>query len=270
MVKFFTLAFIASALCLAAIESKSSHVSLEDLLEPLVEPPYISPGPPIAKRALSGLPTPVAPQTLSSRSPHNFPSSSTGRFSFKRARVHAYLTDTLNAILPHTANIRRLVSEAESAGNQNPDAQKLSWDLVAELRAILAILNGCMERVRSCGAAPSPSGIPGGKTPTLNDICAIFFRIMCEIRKCCKLIGGLCSKYRVVRQVCQDTLRQITTCCSSIAVRCGVEVGDMSSGLRPLFGSIPNFFTGIQFGFSAFPSILGSGFGSSFSFNLGL
>lgn len=126
-----------------------------------------SPGPPIAKRALSGLPTPVAPQTLSSRSPHNFPSSSTGRFSFKRARVHAYLTDTLNAILPHTANIRRLVSEAESAGNQNPDAQKLSWDLVAELRAILAILNGCMERVRSCGAAPSPSGIPGGKTPTL-------------------------------------------------------------------------------------------------------
>lgn len=67
-----------------------------------------------------------------------------------------------------------------------------------------------------------------------------------------------------------DTLRQITTCCSSIAVRCGVEVGDMSSGLRPLFGSIPNFFTGIQFGFSAFPSILGSGFGSSFSLNLGL
>ncbi|KNZ58265.1 hypothetical protein VP01_1962g1 [Puccinia sorghi] len=29
---------------------------------------------------------------------------------------------------------------------------------------------------------------------------------MCEIRKCCKLIGGLCSKYRVVRQVCQGDL----------------------------------------------------------------
>jgi len=261
MVKFFTLAFVASALSFAAVESKSSLVSLESVVEPLLEPIHNRPRPVIAKRALSGLITPVVSQLLPSRT-RNPPSLSTGRFSFKQARVHAYLTDALNAILPHTANIRRLCGEAHKAGAQGPDTQKLSWDLVAELRAILDALNACLQRVKNCGTAPSPSGIPGGKTPTLDDICALFFKIMCEIRECCKLIGDLCNKYRVIRQVCQDTLKQITTCCSSIAVRCGVEVGDMSHGLSRLFGSIPNFFAGIQFGFSAFPSILGVGFGS--------
>jgi len=269
MVKFFTLACVASALSLAAVESKSSHVSLESVLEPRVGHIYNRARPVIEKRTLPGLVTPVVSQLLRPSFTRSPPSLSTGRFSFKQARVHAYLTDALNAILPHTTNIRRLCGEAENAGAQGPDAQKLSWDLVAELRAILDILNGCFQRVKSCGTAPSPSGIPGGKTPTLDDICALFFKIMCEIRQCCKLIGGLCTKYRVVRQVCQDTLKQINTCCSSIAVRCGVEVGDMWRGLGRLFGSIPNFFTGIQFGFSAFPSIVGGGYGS-FSLNVGL
>jgi hypothetical protein len=56
---------------------------------------------------------------------------------------------------------------------------------------------------------------------------------------------------------------------STIAVRCGVEVGDMSGGLGSLFATIPNFFGGIQFGFSAFPSILGNA-NASFSFNASL
>jgi hypothetical protein len=84
------------------------------------------------------------------------------RVSFKQIKVHAYLLEALNAILPHTNAIRRLCT-----GTVNPDADELSWQLVTELRALFEILNGCLYKVRSCGKAPTPSGIPGGRTPTL-------------------------------------------------------------------------------------------------------
>ncbi|OAV98508.1 hypothetical protein PTTG_01846 [Puccinia triticina 1-1 BBBD Race 1] len=280
MVNFFTFAFVASALSIAAVESKNSVISEDSLLEPQVEPIFASleavtspllekrgSSPALEKRLLGNLlelPTsiisevlPVATRTMP-QPPHE---RSSGRFSFKQIRVHAYLSDTLNAILPHTNAIRSLCT-----GDVNPDADQLSWDLVNELRAILDILNGCLYKVKDCGKAPTPSGIPGGRPITLDDICQLFFKIMCEIRECCKLIGSLCIKYKTVRRVCQNTLRQITSCLSSIAVRCGVEVGDLSPGLGGLFAGIPNFFAGVQFGFSAFPKILGNSNGY-FSFN---
>jgi hypothetical protein len=45
--------------------------------------------------------------------------------------------------------------------------------------------------------------------------------------------------------------------------------GRQFGGLGSLFATIPNFFGGIQFGFSAFPSILGNA-NASFSFNASL
>ncbi|KAA1097246.1 hypothetical protein PGT21_028225 [Puccinia graminis f. sp. tritici] len=278
MVNFFSFVFVASALSMAAADSKISVITEETLLGPQTLTAITGPllekrdsSPELDKRGLLGnlleLPTsiisevlPVATRTV----PEPINVRASARVSFKQIKVHAYLLDTLNAILPHTHAIRRLCT-----GTVNPDADELSWQLVTELRAIFEILNGCLYKVKTCGKAPTPSGIPGGRTPTLDDICQLFFKIMCEIRECCKLIGSLCIKYKTVRRVCQDTLRQICGCLSNIAVRCGVEVGDMSSGLGSRFATVPNFFTGIQFGFSAFPSILGNA-NASFSFNASL
>lgn len=283
MVNFLTLAFVASALSFAAANTTMPIVNENSLLghqaEPVLESLQAITGSLVGEAALSPvlekrllgnlleLPTsiisgvlPVATRTM----PENTNQRVSGRFSFKQIRVHAYLVDTLNSILPHTNAIRRLCT-----GTVNPDADQLSWDLVNELRAILDILNDCLYKVKDCGKAPTPSGIPGRSPPTLHDICQLFFKIMCEIRECCKLIGSLCIKYKTVRTVCQDTLRQITSCLSSIAVRCGVEVGDLSPGLGGLFATVPNFFGGVQFGFSAFPNVLGNA-NASFSFNASL
>lgn len=283
MVNFFTFAFVASALSLAAADSTTPIVNenssvVESVFEPLqaINDSLLENGaslsPVLEKRLLGNLlelPTsiisevlPVATRTM----PESTIQRPSGRFAFKQIRVHAYLLDTLNSILPHTNIIRRLCADAESTDG---DADKLSWDLVNELRAILEILNGCLYKVKDCGKGPAPSGVPGRGPPTLHDICQLFFKIMCEIRECCKLIGSLCIKYKTVRRVCQNTLRQITSCLSSIAVRCGVEVGDLSPGLGGLFATVPNFFGGIQFGFSAFPSILGNS-NAYFSFNASL
>jgi len=260
MVNLFTLALFAIVFSLSAVDSKGSVGLSESTLatvELIDEPLLATTTVPLEKRQLGNL----SGSLLSTIFPVKAQGASvtvTARLSFKRVRVHGYLTDTLNSILPHTNTIRGLCARADKT-----DPEQLSWGLVTELRAILRILKGCLYQVKDCGTAPSPSGIPGGRTPTLEDICQLFFKIMCEIRECCKLIGALCIKYKSVRRVCQDTLKQMTGCLSSIAVRCGVEIGDMSIGLGRLFATTPNFFADVQFGFSGFPSIFANGYGTS-------
>jgi len=263
----FTLAFFASALCLASAHSQQSEgpagLILAPLPAPVSQPLTNGPSPVLTNESSLDLPTSITlPAVPATAQPAIV--KQTAQLSFKRVRVHRYLADTLQAILPHTNAIRQLVAGADSA-----NVEDLSWKLVAELGEILRVMNGCMKQVKLCGSGPTPSGIPGGKCPTLDDICQLFFKIMCEIRDICKLIGSLCIKYKRVRGVCQDTLKQITACLSSIAVRCGIEIGSLSTGLGRLLASFPQFFVDVQFGFGAFPSILGNGYGS-FSFHASL
>lgn len=272
----FTFAFFASALCLASTNSQQLKgpaggipaLPLPSVSQPLQAAEGLLPGTngPSSLFPLKNLmnpPTPIISQVLPVMA-QPAPVKQTARLSFKRVKVYGYLADTLKAILLHTNTIRKLTAGAESA-----NVEDLSWKLVNELQQILLILNGCLHKVKDCGSAPTPSGIPGGKIPTLDDICQLFFKIMCEIRDICKLIGSLCIKYKRVRGVCQDTLKQITGCLASIAVRCGTEVGSLSTGLGRLFANFPNFFIGVEFGFGAFPSILGDGYGS-LSFHVSL
>lgn len=265
----FTLAFFASALCLASTNSQQlwgpaggmPAPPLPPVSQPLQAAKALLPGtnrpsPVLPLKNLLDVPTPIISQVLPVTA-GPAPVTQTARLSFKRVKVYRYLADTLNAILPHTNTIRKLIAGAESA-----NVEDVSWKLVNELRQILQILNGCLYKVKDCGNAPTPSGIPGGKTPTLDDICQLFFRIMCEIRDICKIIGSLCIKYKRVRGVCQDTLKQITGCLGSIAVRCGIEVGTLATGLGRILANFPHFFIDVEFGFGAFPSILGNGYGS--------
>jgi len=250
MVNFFTFSFVTGLLTVAAADIIKPTSTLSGTVVPMLE----SSSPALDNRGPLGLLTPALSKTLPDRTrkvPERITHQTSRRSLYKQTKVHAYLSEILNAILPHARTIQRLCVHAEEHFDD-----KLSWELVTELRAILEILNAGLFKVKSCGKAPSPSGTPGGKTPTLYDICQIIFKIMCQIRECCKSIGGLCAKYKVVRSVCQDTLVQITGCLSSIVLSCGVEVGDVMTGLGRLFLTVPSFFVDVQFGFSAIPSVL--------------
>ncbi|KAA1097242.1 hypothetical protein PGT21_028253 [Puccinia graminis f. sp. tritici] len=278
MFNFINFAFVASALCLATVESRIPIGTERNLaaskVDSVYKPLQVTRAQVLDKRHLPQLPenenladftpTPVIPQTTSDntrRGSEKLNRRTFGQFSFKQIKVHAYLVECLNGIVPHVQLIRNLC-----AGEFNGDAERLGWSLVAELQEILNILNGCLAKIKSCGTAPTPSGAPGGRTPSLGDICQILFRIMCEIRDCCLVIGALCTKYVIVRQICHDTLTQITSCLASIAISLGAEVGNIFTGLGRLIATMPHFFVGVQFGFDAIPGILGDGKGF-FSFN---
>ncbi|WAR59909.1 hypothetical protein PtB15_11B550 [Puccinia triticina] len=278
MVNFFAIAFVASALSMTNVDSRRPIGTERNLgaskVESVYKPLQIIKGQILDKRYLSEMlesgnstdytPTPVIPHKTSDtpeKASEKLKRRTFGLFSFKQIRVHAYLVQCLNGILPHVQIIRSLC-----AREFNGDAERLGWSLVGELRVILDILNGCLDQIKNCGTAPAPSGAPGGRTPSIRDICQILFKIMCEIRDCCMVIGALCTKYQIVRHICHDTLTQITGCLSSITISLGAQVGNVFSGLGQLFATVPHFFVGVQFGFHAIPGILGNGNGY-FSFN---
>ncbi|PLW19518.1 hypothetical protein PCASD_18943 [Puccinia coronata f. sp. avenae] len=179
---------------------------------------------------------------------------SKGRYNLKQIRVHGYLVECLNGILPHTQFIKTLCAK-----ELKKDPERVGWVLVGKLRAILDVLNGCLAKLKDCGKAPAPSSVPGGTPPSMGDICHILFKIMCELRACCVVIGTLCNKYSIIRRVCNDTLVQITGCLSSLSIRSGAEVGNIFTGLGQLFGTVPKFFAPVPFGFQGIPRVLGGG-----------
>ncbi|KAI7947950.1 hypothetical protein MJO28_009858 [Puccinia striiformis f. sp. tritici] len=272
MVNFLTFAVVATAFTINTVQSKrqiavehklapskvqSAYTPLQVTRAQVIENSHVSP-PPESSNSTESTPTPVnaVPQKMNNqqrKASDRIERRQSGRLSFKQIRVHAYLADCLNAILPHTQLIRSLCAE-----EANGDAEKLGWNLVAHLQAILEVMRGCLSQIQNCGTAPSPSGAPGSTPPSLGDICQIFFKIMCEIRDCCLLIGALCSKYAIVRQVCQDTLTQITGCLSSMTVSLNGQVGNVSSGLGSLIATVPHFFVNVQFGFQGITGLLGN------------
>ncbi|KAA1097244.1 hypothetical protein PGT21_028238 [Puccinia graminis f. sp. tritici] len=278
MFNFFTFVLVASALSMATVDCRIP-IGIERNLgaskvESVYKPLQVTRAQVLDKRHLTQLPendnstdfkpTPVIPQKATDnaqKTSEKLNRRTFGLFSYKQIRVHAYLVECLNGILPHVQLIRNLCAQRF---NGNPE--RLGWNLVAELRIILDILNGCLAKIKDCGRAPSPSGAPGGRVPSLGDICQILFRIMCEIKDCCVVIAALCVKYNIVRQICHDTLTQITGCLSSIIICLAGEVGNVYTGLGNLFATIPHFFIGVQFGFHAIPGVLGNGNGF-FSFN---
>lgn len=188
------------------------------------------------------------------------------RVAFRRNRLFGYLTDCHQAILPHTQKIRNLCATRPS---DPASAQTLGWALVAELQAILAVLLGCLRRIKGCDSAPAPSGIPGGSNASANDICQLIFKIMCEIRACCKLIASVSAQYEIVQKICGFPLQQINECLPNIPIVCGQFIGDVFTGLGRLFRTIPGFFVGMQFGFNGIAGILSRG-NSFFNFSLSL
>lgn len=269
MVNFCNFVFVAIALSMTTVTSKRSmgaprnvaSVNLDPVFEPLLatrahltRKTIKSPMHKISNSSES-TPTSVIPQKTTEKvrkTSERLERRTFGRVNFKLIQVFGYLEECLNSILPHTQIIRTLC-----AGEFGGDPERLGWDLVGKLRAILEALNICLAKIKDCGRAPTPSGLPGGRAPSMGDICQILFKIMCEIRTCCVLIASLCSRFSIIRQICDDTLCQITECLGSITIALGGEVGNVFSGLGALFGTIPGFFN-VQFGFAAIPRILGA------------
>lgn len=110
-------------------------------------------------------PTPVIPQKTTEKvrkTSERLERRTLGRVNFKLIRVFGYLEECLNGILPHTQVIRTLC-----AGEFRGDPERLGWDLVGKLRAILEALNICLAKIKDCGRAPTPSGLPGGRAPSV-------------------------------------------------------------------------------------------------------
>ncbi|POW04392.1 hypothetical protein PSTT_10416 [Puccinia striiformis] len=204
MVNFFTFSFVTGLLTVAAADIIQPASTLSGTIAPMLEPlqsaaglsfDKLSASPAFDKKGSLDLPTPVLSQTLPDRTrkvPERITQHISRRSLFKQTKVHAYLLEALNAILPHARTIQRLCVHAEEHFDD-----KLSWELVTELRAILEALNTLLLKVKSCGKAPSPSGIPGAKTPTLYDICQIISKSCARLENVASQLVGCASSTKL-------------------------------------------------------------------------
>ncbi|KAI9607499.1 hypothetical protein H4Q26_006024 [Puccinia striiformis f. sp. tritici PST-130] len=155
MVNFFTFSFVTGLLTVAAADIIQPASTLSGTIAPMLEPlqsaaglsfDKLSASPAFDKKGSLDLPTPVLSQTLPDRTrkvPERITQHISRRSLFKQTKVHAYLLEALNAILPHARTIQRLCVHAEEHFDD-----KLSWELVTELRAILEALNTLLLKVK--------------------------------------------------------------------------------------------------------------------------
>lgn len=170
-------------------------------------------------------------------------------------KVHFYLSQCYNGLQQRVVNVKSICTGPINAAN----AESIAWKLLAELQAILALCLTCAQAVRGCPNEPAPSGTAGsGQNPSIYDISQMMYQIIVSLKTCFQTVNTTCTQYRVIQNICNDTLRQITAALSNCVSTSGSVVVGVLPGLNQIMGgqNLSGFFGSIGYGWSQVSNIL--------------
>ncbi|WAQ89862.1 hypothetical protein PtA15_11A554 [Puccinia triticina] len=192
---------------------------------------------------------PAAPQ------PQSNSKQSSRSNSALRKKLFTYFQECHGGVRAHVQRIKGICSGKIT----QESAKKISWDLLVELQAVLALCLTCLRKIKSCGSAPIPSSRPGvPENPlSVHDLGQMVFQLMVQLKICFSEMNRVCSRYEIIRTTCSGCLVQISSTASSCLSVSGAHIGGLLVTVTGLFGGNPLSFFGLhQFGLDSIIRIL--------------
>lgn len=164
--------------------------------------------------------------------------------AFIRIKIYAYFQECSAGIQTHVQKITDICTVQLTKENAN----RMSWALLAELQAILAICLRCVGQLKSCRRSPIPSSIPGTpkSPPSVHDVGLVIFQLLFQIKTCFQQMNQACSKHDIIRITCQDSLVQISSAISNCLSISGANISGVLSVVTQMSGGNPAAFLGLN------------------------
>ncbi|KAA1097241.1 hypothetical protein PGT21_028263 [Puccinia graminis f. sp. tritici] len=175
--------------------------------------------------------------------------------SILKKKFYAYFQECNIGVRVHVQRIKKICSGKIT----NESAKKISWELLVELQAILALCLTCLRKIKSCGRAPIPSSLPGISlnSPSLRDLGQIVLQLLNQLKICFNEMNIVCSRYEIIRTTCSDCLVHISSSISGCLYASNAHINGFLATVTNLLGGNPLSFFGLdKFGLDSIIKIL--------------